>query len=114
MKEGTGGGGVLAFFSTDVRVLGPQSAQSVPSLGSTFCAKNGVSVGTSRSRIPAKLQYEPRVDTLQHDYDACAAKYGTLTRLVPTETALSPQNLEPSPERAGHGHRIRKAARTPV
>ena len=43
-------------------------------LGSRFCGKNGVSVGTSRSRTPAKLQYEPRVDVLQHDYNERAAK----------------------------------------
>ena len=45
---------------------------------------------------PAKLQYEPRVDILQHGYGVCAAKYGTLARMVPTKTPFLPQNLEPS------------------
>ena len=38
-------------------------------LGSRFCGKNDVSVGTSRARTPATLQYEPRVDILQHGYE---------------------------------------------
>ena len=42
-------------------------------------------MGTSRSRMPVKLQYEPRVDILQQYYDVCAAKYGKLARLVPSE-----------------------------
>ena len=53
---------------------------------------------TSRSRSPAKLQYEPRIHTVQHGYYdivACATKYGRLALLVLTETPFSPQNLEP-------------------
>ena len=66
-------------------------------LSSRFCGKDSVSVGTSRSRPPAKVQYEPRVDILQHGYGVCAVKYGMLlARLEPTETPLSAQNLEPS------------------
>ena len=39
---------------------------------------------------------EPRVDPLQDGYDARAAKYGTLARLVPKETPFTgPQHLEP-------------------
>ena len=49
-------------------------------------------MGTSRSRMPVKLQYEPRVDILQQYYDVCAAKYGKLARLVPSETSFFPQN----------------------
>ena len=41
--------------------------------------------------MPAKLQYEPRVDTRQHGYDVCAAKYATLARLVHTETEAQGQ-----------------------
>ena len=63
-------------------------------LGSRFCGKNNVSGGTSRSRPPAKLQYEPRIHIVHHGYDVCATKYGMLARLVPTETPSSPQNLE--------------------
>ena len=55
------------------------------SLGSRWCTKNRISEGASRSRTPIKLQYEPRVTILQHDYDVCAAKYGMLARLVPSE-----------------------------
>ena len=38
-------------------------------LGSMFCGKNGISVGATRSRTPAELQYEPRIDVLQHGYE---------------------------------------------
>ena len=40
-------------------------------LGSRMCGKNIVSVGTSRSGPPTKLQYEPRIHTVQHDYYVC-------------------------------------------
>ena len=52
--------------------------------GSRFCGKNSVSVGTSRSRPPAKLQYEPRIHTVHQGNDICTrvTKYGTLVRLV--------------------------------
>ena len=64
-------------------------------LSATFCGQNGVSVGTSQSRPPAKRQYEPRIHTVQHGHDVYASKYGMLARLVPTETPFSPQNLDP-------------------
>ena len=38
----------------------------------TLYRKIGVSVGTSRSRPPVKLQYEPRIHTVQHGYGVCA------------------------------------------
>ena len=52
-------------------------------------------MGTSRSRTPANLQYEPRVDILQHDYAVCAANFGKLARVVPSEVTFSTQNLDP-------------------
>ena len=65
-------------------------------LGSTFCDKNCVSVGSqsvqnSRKAV-LKLQYEPRVDILQHGYE-----YAQLNNAcwLPTETSFLPQNVEP-------------------
>ena len=54
-------------------------------------------MGAGRSRTPAKLQFEPRIDILQHGYDICAAKYGKLARQVPSETLFLPQNKTSSP-----------------
>ena len=46
-------------------------------------------MGTSRSRTPDKLQYDPRVHILQHGHDVNYAKYGKLARLVTTEMVSS-------------------------
>ena len=52
--------------------------------------KNSVSVDTRLSRPPEKLQYGPRIHTVQHSYyNVCATEYDILARLVPTETPCS-------------------------
>ena len=58
------------------------------------CTKNRVSEGIiSRSRTPAKLQYEPCVHVMQHAYGICAAKYGRVVRLAPSEIMFFVQNF---------------------
>ena len=70
-----------------------ESCRVVTFAGFELCGKNGVSMGTSRSTTPVKLQYEPRVDIiLQHGYSIYAAKYGKLARLVPSKITFFPQN----------------------
>ena len=72
-----------------------------------------ISEGTSRDRTPVKLEYEPHVTILQHGYDVCAAKYGRLARLVPSETLLFAQNLEGAQDRALDGERRGERAPLP-
>ena len=97
--------------------------RQITSLGSTFCgnARTVLLWVASRSRTPAKLQYEPRVDILQRGYDVRAAKYGRQARLAPTEITFFPQNVEPShppppprPEKLfRHGASARRGAARP-
>ena len=58
----------------------------IASLGSTYYGKHGVSEGTSRSRTPAKLQYEPRVDILQRGYEYAPLNTAWWPDWLPTET----------------------------
>ena len=74
----------------------PCSASPFPaeacSLGSTFCgnARTVFPWVASRSRTPAKLQYEPRVDILQHSYDCAQLNTACWPDCLPTETRFLP------------------------
>ena len=51
---------------------------------------------TSRSRTPAKLQYEPRVELLQHGYEHAQLNTACWPDRLPTETCFFTRNIEPS------------------
>ena len=71
---------VIVLHQTGVCIEGRAEIAAYVGLGSTFYGKNGVSVGTSQSRPPAKLQYEPQIHT----------QYITVMLYVPLNTVFWP------------------------
>ena len=83
--------------------LGWITQASPPGLPRRFVLRTVFPWVASRARIPAKLQYEPRVDILQHGYAYAQLNTSCWPDWLPTETLFLPQNVEP---RLGRRRRI--------
>ena len=81
--------------STPTRINAASSIPTLPGLVRCFVG------GTEFPKVPVGPKRPQNCNIrhnqiLQHGYDACATKYGRLTRQVPSETMFFVQNLEPS------------------